>query len=109
MKLDPDYTVVSDFSANGPTRGAIFPVLDMAGDVVRPRKPDDPMTDLTELDLTPTTSEVRPVKPCLSCGVDISSRRSSKRCVSCAKKKVLERSRRWSTSKRSPTKRSGTS
>ena len=43
MKKDPDYTVVSDFSTNGPTRGMIFPVLDMAGDVVRPRKPDDPL------------------------------------------------------------------
>ena len=95
MKLDPDYTVVSDFSANGPTRGAIFPVLDMAGEVVRPRKPDDPMTGLTELDLTPSEVRPTPVKPCLSCGVDISSRRCAKRCVSCAEEKVLERSRRW--------------
>ena len=46
---DPDYTVVSDFSANGPTRGSIFPVLDMAGKVLRPRKPNDPITDLTDL------------------------------------------------------------
>ena len=52
---DPDYTVVSDFSANGPTRGSIFPVLDMAGKVLRPRKPNDPITDLTDLDLSPTT------------------------------------------------------
>ena len=55
MKLDPDYTVVSDFSANGPTRGSIFPVIDMAGKVLRPRKPNDPITDLTDLDLSPTT------------------------------------------------------
>ena len=60
MKKDPDYTVVSDWSANGPTRGAIFPVLDMAGDVVRPRKPDDPLVGLTELDLSPATK--RPPK-----------------------------------------------
>ena len=48
MTLDPDYTVVSDFSATGKTRGALDPVLDMAGDVLRPRKPGGMMTDVTD-------------------------------------------------------------
>ena len=48
MSLDPDYTVVSDFRATGATRGSIFPVMDLAGDVLRPRKPGDTMTDITE-------------------------------------------------------------
>ena len=90
VNRDPDYTVVSDWSANGPTRGAIFPVLDMAGQVVHSRKPDDPLTDLTELDLTPTA------KRCLSCGEDISNRHlRAQRCVSCAVKRNRERSNRW--------------
>ena len=44
----PEYVVVSDFRANGSTRGAIFPVLDMAGGVLRPRKPGDPAMDIPE-------------------------------------------------------------
>ena len=48
MKLEPEYVVVSDFRANGSTRGAIFPVLDMTGGVLRPRKPGDPAMDIPE-------------------------------------------------------------
>ena len=44
----PEYTVVSDFRANGSTRGAIYPVLDMAGGVLRSRKPGDPAMDIPE-------------------------------------------------------------
>ena len=47
-KREPDWTVVSDFSADGLTRGAIFPVADLSGAVLRARKPDGPVTDITQ-------------------------------------------------------------
>ena len=54
MKRDPDYTVVSDFSATGKTRGALDPVLNLAGDVLRPRGPCDPMTDVPKHIIPPS-------------------------------------------------------
>ena len=55
MKREPDYTVVSDFRANGATRGAIDPVLDLAGEVLRPRNPDDKPTDTPPVNIPQST------------------------------------------------------
>ena len=56
----PDYTVVSDFRANGATRGSLFPVIDMAGEVLRPRKPGDPIDDLPKPDIQPSRQKQYP-------------------------------------------------
>ena len=55
MTLDPDYTVVSDFRANGATRGSIFPVLDLAGRVLQARKPGGSIADLPKFTPPPPT------------------------------------------------------
>ena len=39
---DGTLVVVSDFSANGPTRGSLDPVLGICGEVLQPRKEADP-------------------------------------------------------------------
>ena len=46
-KSDDSFVVVSDFSAAGPTRGSLNPVLGMCGEVLQPRREDDPAPEPT--------------------------------------------------------------